>query len=454
MSKFEKYVMKYKDEFLKDLDKLIRIPSIRDETSKREGAPFGEKIHDSFLVFADIASKCGLQTHDFEGYAIHAFTSEETPYIGVLGHLDVVGVDDKWNYDPFALTQVKQLLYGRGVNDDKGPLLAALYALRILREQGLLKKPVRIIAGGAEETTWECMDYYFSKNKQPQWAFSPDGNFPIVNGEKGILQYAFNFSLSNQKEIEIQCVNELNYVCDEVKIKIYKDYKDVMKYAKHAFKINEKDDGTEIIYIGKKALSRNPHKGKNALFAFFSDFEKYPFQNDETKRLVKLFTQVLNEDIYGKKLGIFTEDENMGVTTICPMVIAWNAMEQVVYLDIRFVRGIEKMDIEKKIQALGEQFGFSYALIKEKRLLYVDANSPLISSLQYAYKEVMKEEASLISKGGASYARVLDHGVVFGATFNDYDTRVHMANECMPLADLLKAMEIFCVAIYRLSNDL
>lgn len=109
------------------------------------------------------------------------------------------------------------MLYGRGVNDDKGPLLAALYAMARIRQEGrTLYHPIRLIAGGAEETTWECMEHYFKHNPQPIFGFSPDGNFPIVNGEKGILQV--RFLLNADSDISLHCKERLHIVCDDLQV--------------------------------------------------------------------------------------------------------------------------------------------------------------------------------------------------------------------------------------------
>src|SRR5699024_8737702 len=138
-----------------------------------------------------IAERDEFEHADFDGYALHIEYGSGEEIVGVLGHLDIVPEGEKqaWLFDPFLLTNHDGHLYGRGVNDDKAPTLAAYYALKILRDLGFeFTRKVRIILGGAEETTWECMDHYFKHSEQPDMAFSPDGDFPIVNGEKGVLQ--------------------------------------------------------------------------------------------------------------------------------------------------------------------------------------------------------------------------------------------------------------------------
>jgi succinyl-diaminopimelate desuccinylase len=209
MSIYRESIEKYKASFLKDLSDLVAIPSVSDETKAMKNAPFGPDVRACFDAYKKIAIRLGFTVEDDDGYAICAtYADKETDdHIGILGHLDVVStMQQKWDTDPYTLTMQQGILYGRGVNDDKGPLLSNLYAVRILRDMGyVFQYPIKIIAGGAEETTWHCMEHYFNNHKQPLWAYSPDGNFPIVNGEKGILTYQTTY-LKKQSVIEIVAI--------------------------------------------------------------------------------------------------------------------------------------------------------------------------------------------------------------------------------------------------------
>lgn len=451
MKNFKKYIEKYETAFLNDLQALIKIPSVRDLSTKEIGKPFGTEIARSFDVFETIAKRMGFEVTNFDGYAIHASTSEDLPYIGVLAHLDVVEAEEHWDSDPFTMQIKDNILYGRGVSDDKGPLLAALYAMYILKEQGLITKPIRLIAGGAEETTWECMEYYFKKNPQPEWGFSPDGNFPIVNGEKGILQVSCQFH--GFSSIKVKSKKRLDYVCEEVEVELpINDLAKVKEHAKQAISLTYNTEKITLVYRGDVVLSRNPQRGVNALNLFFEDFKNYSF-DDEFQKLKDFYCTYLLDDNDGSKLGIAYVDEDMGSTSMCPMSVTWNEEVKEVCIDVRYVKGVTMETILEKLHQVSDDFNINISIIKERRLLYVEEDSQLIQSLKHAYKKVMGEEAEVLTKGGASYARVLDRGIVFGATFGDYNTRVHMANENIPKKDLLLAMEIYCEALYLLSNQ-
>lgn len=442
------------NQFLDDLKTLVEIPSVRNLSSAENNAPFGKEIRRAFDKFIEIAQREGFQVHDEKGYAVSAQIGEGEDYIAVLGHLDVVeaGDYDLWDQDPFTMTEKEGILYGRGVNDDKGPLLAALYAVSRIKEENLkLRYPIRIIAGGAEETTWECMKEYFKHHKQPIYGFSPDGNFPIVNGEKGILQV--RFSLPRDKGIEVKSKTRLNYVCDDLEI-ILSD-KSAISFIDKASEIRHDEDGIHVSYKGVRSLSRNPQRGKNALFTFTKEFINHVQDYPSLNKMVQMIYDQFLDDFYGEKSGLYHIDDEMGTGSVCLMSMNTNEEEIELCVDVRYVKSTNEKELLNKLQSIADQYGCKLDILNHKRLLYVSKDSDLIKSLKTAYRRVMNEDAEVFTKGGASYARVLDNGVAFGATFPGEDPKPHMPNECMPIASLIKAYEIYYESLKELAciND-
>lgn len=443
MPNWKDKIKSYEKEYLEDLEKLVSAPSVRDLSTSADGAPFGQGIRKAFDCFLEISERCGFETEDFGGYACHAQTGKGEAYVGVLGHLDVVGIlqPEQWETQPFTLCRKGDVLYGRGVNDDKGPLLAALYAARIVREAGEpLKRELRVIAGGAEETTWECMEHYFSRNSQPILGFSPDGNFPIVNGEKGIAKFELIFPSEKENPLgeyrlrEIRCSTLENYVCSDLFLQV-----------ERAGLLQD------FSWEGKKALSRNPQRGENALWKFAKAFQGKSFVQPEVERLLLFLEECLTGDAYGKKSGLYSEDREMGTTSVCPTGIRMDEKGLHLYLDLRYPKSTDEKRLQNKLEELGKNYGFQTVLVYKKRLLYVPEESELIVSLKKAYERVTGQEAFAFTKGGASYARTLDRGVAFGATFEGEETKPHMPNECMACSSIWKAMEIYCEALWQLA---
>ena len=178
----------------KDLAALIRYPSVQAEPSA-PNAPFGAAVRGALEEAMKITERMGLSAVDMDGYCCYADAKGTTDeMVGVLGHLDIVPADAKdWKYDPFTMTKEDGKLYGRGTMDDKGPMLAALYGMKALQDAGFKpEKTVRFIFGCNEETGMLCMDHYIENAPCPQGGFTPDGEWPLIVGEKGILHYQLN----------------------------------------------------------------------------------------------------------------------------------------------------------------------------------------------------------------------------------------------------------------------
>ncbi|NLJ71031.1 MAG: M20 family metallopeptidase [Clostridiaceae bacterium] len=434
----------------KDLSSLIAKKSVRDLTTATLNAPFGAGIRGAFDVFREIAERLGFQVKDHSGYAIDAEISgtgqhfntskpagsngaESYDYIAVLGHLDVVPANESadWLSDPFTLTERDGYLYGRGVNDDKGPLLLCLYAAYLLQQIGFeFKLPLRIIAGGAEETTWECVDYYFKHNQQPLAAFSPDGNFPIINHELGILDIGLEFpplpvSNSNCLIKQISSPVPEHKVCSEVQLIL----------ASEDNQITESLD-----FVGKSALSRNPHRGINAIDLMMDYLQNVSL--DECGLLK--FYQEFSCELKKKNLEYFT---------YAATSITYNTEQAKLYLDIRYPQGF---DAEMFMQNLSEKLaldGANYKIERHLKPLYVKPESPLIKILSESYEKVIGSPIGDVqAKGAASYARALKNGVNFGPTFPGEEPGSHFPNEHFSLDSAKKLLKIYALSIAALTN--
>lgn len=153
---FEKQIQKDRESLIQDIMKLVSIDSV--EAAPDAGMPFGAGAAKALDCFLETAESIGLKTENFDHYAGHADYGDQEETLGILGHVDVVPCSGSWVCDPFKPEIIDGKLYGRGVLDDKGPLLACLHAVKILKEMGVpLSKKIRFIVGANEETDWKCM---------------------------------------------------------------------------------------------------------------------------------------------------------------------------------------------------------------------------------------------------------------------------------------------------------
>lgn len=449
-----------KDNIVKDISLLVEIASIRDLSTASKGAPFGKEIRAVFNKFTEIAQREKFEVEDFDGYALHMEIGSGEEVVGILAHLDIVPVYDEseWETNPFILVEQNGALYGRGVNDDKGPIIGCLYALILLRELGVeFKRRVRLILGGSEETTWECMDHYFKENIQPTVAFSPDGNFPIVNGEKGILYYNLKKELETINNgthnlIQISSIDEDGFVCNYVKAVFETNNKsELMNILGEYNTISEEENRIIVEYTGERSLSRNPDRAYNCVFKLCNDLDKIETLNSKGVQFRDLLKTYFTDAIHGEKVGLYENDDEMGLSTLCIMNIKYDNYGFDINFDYRYPKGIEKDYIINRFNEIAELENATINLYKELDLLYVNPNSELIRKLGDAYKKVFNEDAELISKGAASYARVLENGVAFGPTIEGDKPNSHQANENIRIETLFKAIEVYTHAIYNLA---
>ena len=174
------------------LSELVRIPSMCAEAA--DGCPFGASVDQALRKALQIAGDLGFRTHYGDGgYYGYAEIGQGAELVGVLGHLDVVpaGNPDDWHTGAFDPVEKDGMLYGRGTQDDKGPLLGVLFAVKALMDAGVkFNKRVRFIFGTDEETLWRCINRYKEREELPGMGFSPDARFPLIFAEKGLLATA------------------------------------------------------------------------------------------------------------------------------------------------------------------------------------------------------------------------------------------------------------------------
>lgn len=172
------------------LRRMVAIPSIRGK--EEPDAPFGRGPKQALEEVLKIATELGFHTKNIDdkiGYAEYGENRADGAYYGIFGHVDVMPLGEGWNSPPLSLTLREGKLFGRGTLDNKGPILSNLYALYVLKENGVtFDRPVRIVFGTNEETGFGCVKHYLTKEIPPTFGWTPDCKWPVVYGERGRLK--------------------------------------------------------------------------------------------------------------------------------------------------------------------------------------------------------------------------------------------------------------------------
>jgi dipeptidase, putative len=460
---FKSEVEKRKEVFLQDLIALLKINSERNDEEANGEFPFGPGPSLAMLEFLKIAHKDGFKTANFDNYVgeVHYGQGQET--LGIFVHADVVPAGQGWTNPPYEPILREGRLYARGVLDNKGPALAAYYALKILKEVGVsFYKKVNFIIGTDEESGWKDMAYYLPKVQLPDFGFSPDARFPVVNGEKSNLTEYLHFGHENDGDfilhdfrsgIQENCVPEEAQALLTSPFDLEADFEKYLKKNKLEGRFAKTGAKTSLQIKGKSAHSSTPEVGENAATYLAKFLAAYDFGADAQKFL-EVAGQKLHQDFEGKSIGIAYEDEDMGKLSVNPSVFhfAEDGQGNKIALNIRHPKGLTEQDIQERLSKHLTAFiqKVSISALINYQPHYLSPKDPLVQVLLSTYHEHTGDDSPPQTVGGGTYGRLMKRGVAYGALFPDSAFTMHQTDEHIKLEELYKAIEIYTDAIYRL----
>lgn len=465
-------------EMISSLSELISVPSVAVEAGGEK--PFGEHVDEVYRKMLAMAEKAGFEIFDADGYGGHIdFKGKEKGIVGVLGHLDVVPEGSGWDYDPYGGEVVDGMIYGRGTTDDKGPVTASFYAMKALKECGYSpRKTIRLILGLDEETEWKGMDYYLSMVKElPDTGFTPDGDFPAIHGEMGILVFDLvkKFNPVSGKGLELSSLkggNASNSVADSARAVVYdpsgESYDSIReKVGVFAEKFKEKNGGgeerikcrktgksLEITTKGVSAHGARPEKGLNAISIIMELLSELNFSSEDTNDFISFYNSCIGWDIHGEKLGCFLEDEPSGKLILNVGIAEADRKTGKITINVRYPVTMDENAVYDGIGSVTERYDIGIVKESHKRPIYMAEDSPLIKTLMEVYRKYTGDESGKpVVIGGGTYARAIENTVAFGARFPEDKELGHQKNECISVENMVKLAKIYAEAVYRLSED-
>ncbi|MGX4767047.1 dipeptidase PepV [Bacillus mojavensis] len=462
---WEVEVIRKKDVLIRDTQEFLRINSVMDETTAGPGKPFGEGVNASLTSLLELGEKEGFTTKNLDGFAGHIEWGEGEDIVGVLCHVDVVPPGDGWTSDPFSADIRNGRIYARGAIDDKGPTMAAFYALKIVKDMNLpLSKRVRIIIGTDEESDWRCVEHYFKHEEMPTLGFAPDADFPIINAEKGIIDASLliphhhtNKAASETVLASFTSGLRLNMVPDAAEAvlegsnieEVLASFQDMLR-ATDQKGAAEIENGQLILRMhGLSCHAMEPNNGVNAgikLAEFLSQTEL----DEAGQRFVQVVTDKFSDDTRGKKLNIACEDDISGELTLNVGTLRYTEGQGgELGINIRYPVTAESKMIRDAFESASE---FELGEFKDSKPHHVSADHPLVKTLQKVYEGQLGKKADLISIGGGTYARSLEAGVAFGPLFPGRPDSAHQKDEYIEIDDLLRATALYAQAIYELAK--
>ncbi|MDR0300125.1 MAG: dipeptidase PepV [Streptococcaceae bacterium] len=454
-----------KEDLFSDLFEVLKINSVKDMAHATEEFPVGPGAAEAMLKFLSLAERDGFRTKNLDnlvGYLEYGDSDAEA--FGLLGHMDVVPVDDKWTTDPFDPVIKDGKLYARGASDDKGPSMAAYYAVKIIKELGLpISKKIRFIVGTDEESGWACMNHYLELEEMPKIGFSPDAEFPIINGEKAIIGVKTVFpTLDGAGDMKLEnftaglALNMVPPTADAVvagaPASIEADF--VKFLADNELTGEVKFDGEKATFhvVGVGVHAMDPTVGKNSATFLAAFLNNYSF-DATAANFLKVVSEYYHLVHHGEKLGVAFEHPVMGNVTTPANLFKYAADgEKSVILNVRFPEGTDVETIEKQMSEVLNPFGVTVSTEPggNRKPHYLSGDDPLVKTLLDVYEKHTGLKGFEESIGGGTYGRLLEHGVAYGALFQGRENVMHQPNEYMFVEDIIKSATIYADAIYRL----
>lgn len=449
---FDNLIEKNKDNIINTLCDLIKFDSVSIENDNDEN-PFGKTCTDVLNHTLEIASSMGFKTKNIDNYCGYIEFGEGEELVGIVGHLDVVpaNINDGWTTSPFEAYVRDGKLFGRGSIDDKGPVVASLYAMKVIMDNVKISKRVRLILGLNEEKSWKCINYYKTHEQWPSIGFSPDANFPAIYAEKGIMSIELKnkFSIKNFEIVNIDCQNNAinvvpKYCCITLKNTLNTN---INLEQTTDIKISYIDNIIKIESFGVASHAAHPELGNNAIanlvkyllnnFEFSSDYLKFIYDNG--------VFDITSPKFLGEKI----EDET-GILTSNVAIIDYKDENLIIKINLRVPCSYKLNDIFEKYKSIAESIEVSKFGMQEP--LFTPKDDFLVKTLVSIFNKKTGLNESPIAIGGGTYARAFENFISYGATMPGDKDMCHQVDEFIEIDKLILSAKIYAEAIYELAK--
>ena len=448
----EQFVEEQEQQIIRDIARLVAVNSVEGESAP--GAPYGPGPKQALELALQIAEELGLETRNCEnmiGYA--SVGGQGDRYLATITHVDVVPATDGWQQDPFTLREREGYLIGRGVMDDKGPSILCLYALKYLKDRKIpLRYPVRALLGANEETGMQDVEYYLKNEPEPLFCFSPDADFPLCNGEKGILHGRMISNLPLGKIVDIRGGVAANAVPDKAEAWVRAESLE----GTDSVEVAEEEPGLwHLTAHGVSGHASMPEGTVNAIGLLVDYLLERDLAVEEEARFLRL-VQLLNSASDGSGLGVQASDGRFTPLTIVGGVIGVENGRMFQTIDSRYPTSTSG---EKIVSIIREKAGDAAELVidADSEPFYMELDNPAVQVCIRAYNDVTGEQAEPYTIGGGTYARHMKNAVSFGPEHPerpqpDFAGPIHGVDEAASKAYLLEALKVYILALLELEK--
>ncbi len=462
----DELIERMREDIIRDTQAIIHYRSV-EAPPAGPNQPFGAEVAGALGYGLAVGEKLGLRVKNLEGYAGYAEYGAGEEMVGVLAHVDVVPEGSGWKYPPYGGEIHDGKLYGRGINDNKGPGIACLYAVKAIMDAGLpVRRRVRVILGANEESGMKCMRYYKEHEEIPVCGFAPDAEYPIINTEKGIMIFNLVQSLAGGEPGEVRVVRlkggtAANSVPDycECELALSQDQAGSVRdtlaavVSQHGFRIESEEPAAGRMRIksyGVSAHGSTPEQGQNAITHMLLFLNELPLGDNPTAGFVRNYAVKVGLDTWGKSLGVNFSDDVSGRLVLNVGTAEFTADQAKLAVNIRYPISFTGKQVVEGIEASLAGTGINLVMGRDSVPHHVPGDHFLVQALSRVYEAMTGEPTRLIAIGGGTYARTMPNSVAFGPGFPGRPDVAHKENEHMLVEDLILNAKIYAHAIYEL----
>ena len=464
MQGIDEWIEKNKEAFVKDLDRLVAIPSISEKGD--DTYPFGKNCAQVLDEMTSLAAGYGFHVENHEYYCgslLVKGTARNPRRIGIYAHLDVVPLGEGWHNPPLKCTMKDGFLIGRGVGDNKGPGICALYALRYLKEHGMeLKNDVLVYYGLSEETGMQDIEYFCRTQQVPDFNLVADTNFPVCYGEKGLMRADIERGFEGNL-VSFHAGSVVNVIPAKAEAVINSvDLKDARQQLDGVRGISVDQDG-QYVKVTALGISRHaafPEGSVNAVHVLAKALTGSGLLTGSGAEAVKAVAE-MTSDYNGGCCGIPFEDKESGRLTCVGSVVHAGSGVMKVSFDTRYPVTVDGAQVVEGFKKRAESLGFAVSVGELSAPAYVPLDNPYIPVLSEICDHVQGRHYEPYTMGGGTYARHLPCAIGFGPgvpdapnPFENGHGQGHQPDECVPFDMLLKGLKTYIISLLELDRML
>ncbi len=477
MTEYKAWLQEHREEMQSSLQELIRIPSVKGSPVRLPDgtvARYGKEVQKVYEKALSLGRELGFDVLDADGYGGHIEWkgdegSEKEDVFAVVTHLDVVPAGEGWSLDPYDPVIRDGRMNGRGTTDDKGPMIASLYAMKALKESGYRpKRTIRLILGLDEETGKEGMNRYLEIAGEPKEGITPDSDFPLICAEKGILNFRLAMRLRKRPAGKGMLLTKMeagtapNIVIGEAKAvlssKDRSQYDMVREKAKQyteetGNKLRVRGVGSSLLVeaVGRTAHGSTPEKGLNAYSILMDFLGAFTFVNEEANDFIAFYNEKIAFCTDGSLIGCDFTDEASGGTVFNVGLASWNEEMAEFTVNLRYPVTCRSEEIYQALELAFQDTEIGLIKESDDPPFYLPVDDPLIEELLAVYaEETGVNDPQPIVESGGSYAKLFKRVVPFGALLPGQEDRIHRADEYIELEVLDKIACIYAATLARL----